>query len=136
LKSARATLARPLAAGFVLAAGLALAAAPASHPAPEFRQAAGGVYGRLQMLRQLEKEMVAQAANPDRRAQYRAMRDAARQRIDEQLALAGAAAASDADRSRLAQLATLTAMADLRYENLRTALETGRELPPLAGLGD
>ena len=102
----------------IVAWALLVAAALPGAPAgsPEFRRSAAGVYGRIQMMRQLEKGMAASSANPERALWYLGKRKQARWQIDELLAVAQAAARSAEERRRLQQLATLTRVADTRFE--------------------
>ena len=102
----------------------------------DFIRATAGVYARTQTLRQLEREMLANAGNPDRLAVVQHRRDAARRRIDGLLVEAQAAAGSDEDRRRLAQMAAITAQADARFEQLRTVLAGGQRPQALAGLAN
>lgn len=81
----------------------------------EYLHSAAGIDGRIQIIRRMEKAMLANAAVPQRAADYRHKRDQARQRIDELMVQASAAAASDGERNRLEQLAMITRSADARY---------------------
>lgn len=84
----------------------------------EFRRSAAGVHGRVQMLRQLEKAMFASFANPERALWYLGQRRLARRQIDELMRRAQKAAVSAEQRRWLEQLATLTRVADERFEQL------------------
>jgi hypothetical protein len=118
---------------------LAFAAAPQADGRPDsgaaFRNAAASVYGRLRQLPGLEKQVLA-AGQPTRAAYYERMRDATRRRIDELMLEAEAAAATGAERARLARLAVLAGQADARAEQLRATMAAGRRSPPLAVLHD
>jgi hypothetical protein len=81
----------------------------------EFLHSAVGIDGRIQIIRRMEKAMLANAAVPQKAADYRQKRDQARQRIDELMVQASAAAASAGERGRLEQLAMITRRADARY---------------------
>jgi hypothetical protein len=118
---------------------LAFAAVPRADQRVEssatFRHAAAGVYGRLQQLPGLEKQMLA-AGQPAKAVHYERMRDETRRRIDALMLEAEAAAASDAGRARLARLAVFTGQADARAEQLRATIAVERRSPPLAELTD
>ena len=81
---------RAAAAALLLATGV-LQGAPEHNP--DFQQAAAGIYGRIQLMRNLERQLLAAAANPERAALYLDKRHEARQRIDELVREARAAAA-------------------------------------------
>ena len=55
----------------------------------EFLHLAAGIDGRIQMLRQLEKRMLAHAGVPQKVDEYRSRREAVRRRIDEMMLQAG-----------------------------------------------
>jgi hypothetical protein len=83
----------------------------------EFVRAAAGVQGRVQFLRELEKNMLA-APGAQKSTYYRVRRDEARRRIDELTRSAGALAEGQKDRARVQQLAALVRVADARYDRL------------------
>jgi hypothetical protein len=87
----------------------------------EFLHSAAGIDGRIQIIRRMEKAMLANAAVPWKAIDYRQKRDQARQRIDELMLQASAAAASDGERSRLEQLAMITRRADARYVQIASS---------------
>lgn len=66
--------------------------------------------------------MLANAAVPQRAAEYRQMRDEARHRIDELMVQASAAAASGGERGRLEQLAMITRSADARFVQIESSI--------------
>jgi hypothetical protein len=115
-----------LAAGVLLLSGGGLgaygsprAAAAAQAPNPEFLHSAAAIDGRLQMLREFEKRMVAHAEEaPHKAAEYRTRREATRRRIDELMLVAVAAAGSEEERRRLAGLATMARIADARLARI------------------
>jgi len=125
-----------IALGFLLLAGAAMPRSDVARESPAaFRNASAGIYGRLQQLPGLEKQMLA-AGEPARAAYYERMRDDTRRRIDALMLEAEAAVATDAERARLARLAVLAGQADARAEQLRATTAAGRRSPPLAGLHD
>lgn len=88
----------------------------------EFIAATAGIYACTQTLRQMEKEMLANAGNPERLAAFQQRRDVARRRIDELFSEAHIAVAGEVDRRRLEQLSAITVQADARYARLGTAV--------------
>jgi hypothetical protein len=121
------TPAQRTAAALVLVAGVLLGAGSWSasrqpQGAPErnadFHQAAAGVYGRIQLMRNLERKLLASAANPERAAVYLDKRQQARQRIDQLILEARASAADEAAREHVERLVALTEVADARFEKV------------------
>ena len=90
---------------------------------PEYQQATAAIYGRLQLLPELERQMLANAASPVRVEIYRRRRADARHRIDQLIATARSAAVSDTQIKQVAHLSEMAARADARYEQMlaRTA---------------
>jgi hypothetical protein len=88
----------------------------------EFLQSAAGIDGRIQIIRRMEKEMLANAAVPWKAIDYRQRRDQARHRIDELMVQASAAAASGRERNRLEQLAMITRSADARFVQIESSI--------------
>jgi hypothetical protein len=88
---------------------------------PEFLRSAAGIDGRIQIIRHMEKAMLASAAVPWKAIDYRQKRDQARHRIDELMAQASAAAVSGRERGRLAQLALITRSADARLAQIESS---------------
>ena len=98
----------------------------------QFRVATAEIYGRLRLLPELEKQMLANARSPVRANAYRRKRADARRRIDELLVTARSAAASDAQRKWLEQLTAMTARADARYERILALAAQQQHAMPLA----
>jgi hypothetical protein len=110
-----------LATGVLLGAGAWSAARPsqgASEPNAGFQQAAAAIYGRIQLMRTLERQMLASAANPERAALYLDKRQQARGRIDELIREARATAADEGAREHLERLVMLARAADARFETV------------------
>lgn len=99
---------------------------------PAFQQATAAIYGRLHLLPELEKMMLANARSPARANVYRRKRADARHRIDELIATARTAAASDAQRRQVEQLSAMAARADQRYERILALAERRQAGTPLA----
>lgn len=99
---------------------------------PGFQQAKAAIYGRLHLLPELEKLMLANARSPAKADVYRRKRAEARQRIDELIATARAAAANDTQRKQVAQLSAMVARADQRYERILALAERRQVGTPLA----
>ncbi len=87
-----------------------------------FTRLAAGIQGRIQMLRQCEREMLANATNLERTAGFARKRDEARKGIDGLLLEAGTAASNGAERRRLEQFAAMAHGADIRFERVRAAI--------------
>jgi hypothetical protein len=117
----RTAAALALAAGVLLGAG-SWSASRQPQGAPErnaeFHQAAAGVYGRIQLMRNLERQLLASAANPERAAVYLDKRQQARRRIDQLILEARATAADEAAREHVERLVALTQVADARFEKV------------------
>jgi hypothetical protein len=117
----RAAAALLLAAGVLLGAG-SWTASRQPQGAPEsnadFQQAAAGIYGRIQLMRSLERQLLASAAQPERAALYLDKRHQARRQIDELMRDARATAADETAREHVERLAMLTAVADTRFEQI------------------
>lgn len=107
-----------LSSGWFGAHGSPQPAAAVQEPNLEFLHSAAGIYGRLQMLRDLEKRILAHAEAPQKAAEYRARRDATRRRIDALMRQASVAATSDRERGRLEQLAAIARLADARFAQI------------------
>jgi hypothetical protein len=120
------------AAGLLRVQGPSQAAVVVAQDNPEYQQATAGIYGRLQLLPRLEKEMVAYADTPERANVYRRKRADARQRIDELVVRARAAATSDAQRKWIKQLSEMTARADARYDQTLSVIARRQVSMPLA----
>jgi hypothetical protein len=103
-----------LASGWMGAPGARQAAEAMPGRNLEFLHSAAGIDGRIQIIRRMEKAMLANAAVPRRATDYRQRRDQARRRIDELMLVAGAAAGSDEQGGRLDRLAAITRSADAR----------------------
>jgi hypothetical protein len=99
---------------------------------PEYRQATAGIYGRLQLLPRLEKQMLAYADTPERANVYRRKRADARRRIDELIVMARVAATSDSQRKWIEQLTEMTARADARYDQTLSVIAQRQVSMPLA----
>ena len=116
----RAAAAAPLlaAAALVLAAaaGVLLQGAPEGNT--DFQQAAAGIYGRIQLMRNLERQLLANAANPERAALYLDKRQQARRRIDELVREARATAVNEEAREHVERLVVLAQAADARFEKV------------------
>jgi hypothetical protein len=84
----------------------------------EFVRSAAGIQDRVRLLRELEKNMLASAASPQRSGYYRERREAVRRRIDELAGGAASIADGAQERARLGQLAVLVRVADARYEQV------------------
>ena len=91
---------------------------------PDFQQAAAGIYGRIQLMRNLERQLLAAAANPERAALYLDKRQQARQRIDELVREARAAAANESAREHVERLVMLAQAADARFEKVSALAAT------------
>ena len=117
----RAAAAAVLAAGVLLGAGSWSASRPLQG-APErnadFQQAAAGIYGRIQLMRNLERQLLASAENPERAALYLDKRQQARRRIDELIREARATAVDETGREHVERLVMLTQVADARFEKV------------------
>lgn len=114
---------------WLVAEAASLAARPGDARRVEFTQAAAGIQGRLQLLRELERRVVASSTSAAKRGYYRERRDEARRRIDE-LARRAASNAGDAgQQARLEQLTALLQAADSRYARV-LALSGGRDAAP------
>lgn len=111
-----------LSGGWFGAHGSPRPAAAAQGPNLEFLHSAAGIDGRLQMLRELEKRIVAHTEAPQKAAEYRTRRDATRRRIDELMLQASVAASSDEERRRLEQLAAIARLADARFAQIDRAI--------------
>ena len=123
---------RAAAAALLLAAGVlgagSWSASRQLHGAPEynadFQQAAAGIYGRIQLMRNLERQLLANAANPERAALYLDKRQQARRRIDELVREARAAAANESAREHVERLVMLAEAADARFEKVSALAAT------------
>jgi CHASE3 domain sensor protein len=115
-----------LAASVLLGAGSWSAARQQGAPErnADFQQAAAGIYGRIQLMRNLERQLLASAANPERAALYLDKRQQARQRIDELVREARATAVNENAREYLEQLVMLAQAADARFEKVSAHLAT------------
>lgn len=94
----------------------------------DFTHPVAGVYGRIQLLRSLERQLLANAANSERAVLYLRKRQQARLRIDELMLEARAAAGSAAQRRQLEQLAVFTDLADARFALVLAAVADTRKL--------
>jgi hypothetical protein len=103
------------AAALLLAAGV-LQGAPEHNP--DFQQAAAGIYGRIQLMRNLARQLLASSANPGRAALYLDKRQQARQRIDELVREARATAVNETAREHVERLVLLAQAADARFEKV------------------
>lgn len=104
----------------------------ASQDNAEFQQATAAIYGRLHLLPELERMMLANARSPARANAYRLKRADARHRIDELIVTARTAATSDAQRKQVAQLSAMAARADQRYGRIVALAERRQVGTPLA----
>ena len=117
---------RAAAAALLVAAGVLLGAgswsAGRQQGAPErnaeFQQASAGIYGRIQLMRTLERQLLASAANPERVALYLDKRQQARRQIDELVREARALAANEEAREHLERLVMLAEAADARFDKV------------------
>lgn len=98
----------------------------------DFLHSAAGIEGRVQVLRQLERQMLAHAANPERAVIYEQKRAQARRRLDELVPGTRAAIQTDAEHKRLEQLAAQIKRADRRMEQMQAAIAEVRGQVPLA----
>jgi hypothetical protein len=121
------TSAQRAAAALIFAAGVLVGAASgpaarqlqgAAESNPEFQQAAAGIYGRVQLMRNLERQLLAAAANPERAALYLDKRQQARRQIDELVREARTTAPDESAREHLERLAMLAQVADARFETV------------------
>ena len=103
---------------------------------PEYLPSVAGIYGQLQLLPQLEKQMLANAGVPEKANAYQRRRNDARRRIDELIVKARGAAASGAEHKRLDQLVAMAARADARYEQVLAAIARRQVALPLASNSD
>jgi hypothetical protein len=114
----RAAAALVVAAGVLLGAG-SWSASRQPQGAPErnaeFQQAAAGIYGRIQLMRNLERQLLAAAANPERAALYLDKRQQARRHIDDLIREARATAVNETGREHVERLVMLTQIADARF---------------------
>jgi len=94
----------------------------AAPSASDFNAVVAGIYGRLNRLPTLEKQMLANAGTPERASAYGRKREDARRQIDELMRKARSEAVGAADSKRLDQLAALTVQADARFERMRTLI--------------
>ena len=112
----------------------------ASLPAPEaedarraeFVRSTAGIQGRVQLLREIEKNVVATAGSTEKAAYFRHRREEARQRISELTRSAASVAEGAQERARLAQLAVLVRAADARYDQVLVSASAARKLARLA----
>lgn len=115
--------------GFTLLLCLgALVAASSREPA--FERSAATLYGKLQLLRQLDRSLLSSAGNADREAFYLQRWREVRGRIDELTAVAGAAASGTREREWLRALSTMTGNADARFEEVRRLRITAAATAP------
>jgi len=115
----------------LLLAAVLLCASP-SLAARDFAYPAAGVYGRIQLLRGLERQLLAAAEQPARAAFYLRKRQEARVRIDELMREAHAAAGSAGQHRQLDTLAVLVRLADARFAEVLAAGAGARK--PVASL--
>jgi len=86
----------------------------------EFLNVVASIHGRIQMLRQFEKSIV---ANPDTATLYQQKRGEARRRIDELMQTAQVQASSGEERKQLEQLVVMIASADNRFKRILLQLK-------------
>lgn len=93
----------------------------AGTPSPDsgFERSAGRLYGKLQLLRQLDRTLVADGANAGKQAFHLRRWREVRQGVDELTAIAATTASGAREQERLRALSVMTTSADARFEEVR-----------------
>lgn len=113
--------------------------AHAAQPSPadddrhtEFVRSTAAIEARIRLLGELERSVLASAANPRKAAYYRQRRDEARRSIDALSRSAAALAESADERTRVEQLGALVRVADARYDKVLASAGQHAHAPRLA----
>jgi methyl-accepting chemotaxis protein len=99
----------------------------------EFALAVANIRVSVQMLRGLEKDMLANVANPAAAHKYRDQWDVARGRIDELVSQAHLSASSDAERASLERLSGSILIYDGGVQVLNADIDSGKVTTPEQG---